>query len=194
MLASSREPCRHREALRGVEDAAPYKLQGKHCRESPGDVTGPAIMRRGGIHPARGTLPCREPLRASNARPYNRWKNAAAPQMPAPSQTGRIWNPPLHGTRFVLRYRASRWHCRGRCSHRPGGATTGFFCVKGYTKGRAYWLCLTLFSVPFHHPEGPVRLRAIRIADRACIDSASIVEKRNPLNAKQHSAAPKNNL
>ena len=77
MLASSREPCRHREALRGVEDAAPYKLQGKHCRESPGDVTGPAIMRRGGIHPARGTLPCREPPRASNARPYNRWKNAA---------------------------------------------------------------------------------------------------------------------
>ena len=74
MLASSREPCWHREALRGVEDAAPYKLQGKHCRESPGDVTGPAIMRRGGIHPARGTLPCREPLRASNARPYNRWK------------------------------------------------------------------------------------------------------------------------
>ena len=29
------------------------------------------------IHPARGTLPCREPPRASNARPYNRWKNAA---------------------------------------------------------------------------------------------------------------------
>ena len=77
MLASSREPCRHREALWGVEDAAPYKLQGKHCCESPGDVTGPAIMRRGGIHPARGTLPCREPPRASNARPYNRWKNAA---------------------------------------------------------------------------------------------------------------------
>ena len=75
MLASSREPCRHREALRGVEDAAPYKLQGKHCRESPGNVTGPAIMRRGGIHPAQG--PCREPPRASNARPYNRWKNAA---------------------------------------------------------------------------------------------------------------------
>ena len=79
MLASSREPCRHREALRGVEDAAPYKLQGKHCRESPGDVTGPAIMRRGGIHPARGTLPCREPLRASNARPYDRWEKRGGP-------------------------------------------------------------------------------------------------------------------
>ena len=150
MLASSREPCRHREALRGVEDAAPYKLQGKHCRESPGDVTGPAIMRRGGIHPARG--PCLAANRRGRAMlaPTIVGKTRRATKACAP-QTGRIWNPPLHGTRFVLRYRASRWHYRGRCSHRPGGATTGFFSQKDIQKaeriGSALLFFLFLFTI-----------------------------------------------
>ncbi len=149
MLASSREPCPAAN-FRGPDESGPYKWGKRGCKPIR-PVTGQITMRRGGIHPARGTLPCREPLRASNARPYNRWKNEAAPQMPAPSQTGRIWNPLLHGTRFVLRYRASRWHCRGRCSHRPGGATTGFFPEKDIQKaeriGSALLFFLFLFTI-----------------------------------------------
>ena len=153
MLASSREPCRHREALRGVEDAAPYKLQGKHCRESPGDVTGPAIMRRGGIHPARGTLPCREPPRASNARPYNRWKNAAGHKGLFPRKTGG----------YGIRPYMARGLCCGTglrvgtvgddARIVPGAQQRIFLCERVY-KRQSVLALLTLFSFLFSIQKG----------------------------------------
>ena len=73
------------------------------------------FSRRGGIYPARGTLPCRGARRDGGIPPYVRpggrgnpiWpvvpgrrvgEGHAPPANPAPPRTGRIWNPPLRCT------------------------------------------------------------------------------------------------
>ena len=89
--AARRGRCSHRpgnpaapQTPEGRRGRRPLRC-GKHGRHPARMVMGAKFMRRGGIHPARGTLPRRERPRAGNARPYGMGQTGLPPTNAQPA-------------------------------------------------------------------------------------------------------------